>query len=362
MFEKYKPINDKLYQVMDNAGNLIQKDWKTSLIGTELKQAYLDMLFERTADLMAVSYQRQGRMYTYPPGLGQEAIHAAVSKVLQPEDWVVPAFRELGIFLAAGASLKEIYLYYKGSEVGAKFVNAPHLLPLSVPIATQLLHASGLGFSLRHKGEKGVVFAFVGDGGTSEGDFHEALNFAAVWQAPVVFIIQNNQYAISVPVKQQTRSVNLAVKGIAYGIPSLKVDGNDFLAMHDAVSYAHKIASEGKGPFLIEAFTFRMGAHTTSDDPTKYRTKEEEKSWQEKDPLNRLKAYLTKKKLLRNIDGEKLTDEFKQKIDKEFEAAENAPEYKLDEVFDTMFEQMPDELKRQKHAYESFLLSKEKSQ
>lgn len=362
MFEKYKAINDKMYQVMDNNGNLILKDWKSTLSNEQLTQAYLDMLFERTADNMAVSFQRQGRMNTYPPNLGQEAVHIAVSTVLTDNDWVVPAFRELGVYLAAGASLMEIFWYYKGNENGSKYVNAPHLLAVSVPISTQLLHATGLGFSINYKKEKGVVFAFVGDGGTSEGDFHEALNFAAVWNAPVVFIIQNNQFAISLPVKQQTKSINLAVKGLAYGIPSLKVDGNDFLAMHDAVSYARKNASSGKGPFLIEAFTYRMGAHTTSDDPTKYRTKDEEGTWKDKDPLNRLKSFLNKKKLLKGIDEDKLVDEYKQKIEKEFEAAEHAPEYKLDEVFDSMYEQMPDELKRQKHAYESFLLNKEKVQ
>jgi len=362
MFEKYKPINDKIYQVIDNNGNLILKDWKCTLSNEQLKQAYLDMMFERTADNMAVSFQRQGRMNTYPPNLGQEAVHIAVGTVLTADDWVVPAFRELGVYLAAGATLMEIFWYYKGNENASKYVNAPHLLPISVPISTQLLHASGLGFSINYKKEKGVVFAFVGDGGTSEGDFHEALNFAAVWNAPVVFIIQNNQYAISLPVKQQTKSINLAVKGLAYGIPSVKVDGNDFFAMHDAVSYASKNAASGKGPFLIEAFTYRMSAHTTSDDPTKYRTKEEESTWKEKDPLSRLKSFLAKKKLLKGIDEEKLVDEYKQKIEKEFEASEQTPEYKLDEVFASMYEQMPDELKRQKHAYESFLLNKEKVQ
>jgi pyruvate dehydrogenase E1 component alpha subunit len=359
MFENYSPLDDKMYQVLDNAGKVIIPAWKSKLTNSELEQAYRDLLFERTVDAMAVSYQRQGRMYTYPPNLGQEAIHIAVGKVLTKEDWVVPAFRELGVYLAAGASLQEIFLYYRGNENGSKFIKAPKLLPISIPISSQLLHAVGLGFSVGFKGDEGVVFAFVGDGGTSEGDFHEALNFAAVWQAPVVFIIQNNQFAISMPAKQQTKSVNLAVKGIAYGIPSVKVDGNDLLAMYDAISYARQQAVQGKGPYLIEAFTYRRGAHTTSDDPTKYRSKDEEAAWLEKDPIVRLKAYLKSKKLLKAIDDDKLEEEYKLQIDKEFAAAEQVAAYELDEVFANQFENIPPELSRQKQAYQDFVQNRE---
>ncbi len=345
--DKYNPLKDKAYQLIDDSGKPLSKAWKPGLSPQEIYRAYQDLLFERTADLMAVSYQRQGRMYTYPPNLGQEAIHIAAGMVTKEQDWLVPAFRELGAWLAKGVSLKEIFLYFKGNEDGSRFEKANRMLPVSVPIASQLVHAAGIGYAMKYQKEQDTaVFAYVGDGGTSEGDFHEALNFAAVWDAPVVFIVQNNQFAISVPLKMQTRSINIAVKGIAYNVPSLLVDGNDFFAMHEALTYAREHAVSGKGPFLIEARTFRAGAHTTSDDPTKYRSKEEEDAWAEKDPLKRLKGYIEYAKLGDFVQEEELIAVYKKKIDKEFEAAEQHPEYKIDDVFGYMYLELPDELKR----------------
>jgi len=254
--------------------------------------------------------------------------------------------------------MREIFLYFKGNEDGSRFVNAKRMLPVSVPIASQLVHAVGIGYAMNYQKEKAVVFAFVGDGGTSEGDFHEALNFAAVWNVPVVFIVQNNQFAISVPIKTQTKSQNLALKGVAYAIPSVLVDGNDVFAMHEVLAFARDHADSGKGPVLIEARTYRIGAHTTSDDPTKYRTKEEEAAWALKDPLKRLKGYIEAKKLFDTSGEEALVAEYKKKIDKEFEAAEKHPEYPLDDVFKYMYQEMPSELRRQKNAYENYLQNK----
>jgi len=353
--DKYKALDNKMFRLIDDEGNALDKTWKPSLGNEEIIQAYKDLLFERTADLMAVSYQRQGRMFTYPPNLGQEAIHVASGKVIREEDWLVPAFRELGAWLAKGVSLQEIFLYFKGNEEGSRFVKARRMLPVSVPIASQLVHAAGIGYAMNYTGEKAAVFAYVGDGGTSEGDFHEALNFAAVWNAPVIFVVQNNQFAISVPLSMQTKSVNIAVKGLAYNVPSVLVDGNDFFAMHEVLAFARQHAIEGKGPFLIEARTFRMGAHTTSDDPTRYRTKEEEEHWAKKDPLKRLKGYLEANRMFDSGSEEQLIMDYKAAIDKEFEAAENHPAYKLDDVFGYMYENLPDELKRQKNSYENYL-------
>lgn len=356
--DKYKAIDNKAYQILDDTGKPLSKTWKPTLSEQDILKAWRDLLFERTADLMAVSYQRQGRMFTYPPNLGQEAIHIAAGMVTQEQDWLVPAFRELGAWLAKGVSLKEIFLYFKGNEDGSKFEKANRMLPVSVPIASQLIHAAGIGYAMRYKGEMdSAVFAYVGDGGTSEGDFHEALNFAAVWDAPVVFIVQNNQFAISVPLRMQTRSVNIAVKGLAYGVPSVLVDGNDFFAMHEVLSFAREYVTSGKGPFLVEARTFRQGAHTTSDDPTRYRSKAEEDLWAEKDPMKRLKGYILQAGISDLKEEEELINQYKKAIDLEFEAAEQYPEYKIDDVFGHMYETMPDELKRQKHIYESFLAS-----
>jgi len=353
--EKYKPLDNKMYQVMDNEGKVILKDWHPNLSPEQVKQAYQDLLFERTVDNMAVSYQRQGRMFTYPPNLGQEAIHIAAGMVIKEEDWFVPAFRELGAWLAKGVQLWEIFLYFKGSEDGSRFVGANRMLPVSVPIASQLLHAVGLAYAMKYKKEASVAFGFVGDGGTSEGDFHEALNFAAVWDVPVVFVVQNNQFAISVPLKMQTRSQNLAVKGIAYDVPSILVDGNDFFAMHDVMSFARDFVLSNNRPLLIEAKTYRKGAHTTSDDPTRYRTKAEEEDWEQRDPAKRLQQYLIKNKLWDPAVEEELIKSYKQKIDAEFEKAENYHAYPIEDVFGYLYKEMPMELKRQLNNYQNYL-------
>lgn len=355
ILDKHKPIENKIYQLLDDEGMRLDKAWQPTVSKEEIIQAYKDMLFARTADYMAISYQRQGRMFTYPPNLGQEAIHIASGMVIKEEDWLVPAFRELGAWLAKGVTMREIFLYFKGNEDGSRFMKANRMLPVSVPIASQLVHAAGIGYAMNYNKEKAAVFAYVGDGGTSEGDFHEALNFAAVWNAPVVFIVQNNQFAISVPLKMQTKSVNLAVKGIAYGIPSVVVDGNDVFAMQEVLAYARQQAVTGNGPFLIEAKTFRMGAHTTSDDPTRYRTQKVEEEWALKDPLKRLKGYIEHNKIFDTAKEEELIADYKKKIDMEFEAAEKHPAYPLDDVFKHMYKEMPAELKRQKNAYENYL-------
>ncbi|MCK4764893.1 MAG: pyruvate dehydrogenase (acetyl-transferring) E1 component subunit alpha [Candidatus Aminicenantes bacterium] len=359
MFEKYDPLKDEMFRVMDDKGELIDPKLKPAIPDQDVIDAYKLMQFARTADLMSVSYQRQGRMLTYPPNLGQEAIAAAAGKIMKPQDWLVPAFRELGAYLAKGAKLSDIFLVWGGHEDGSRFSDAPNFIPSAVPIASQLPHAVGIGWAVNYKKEDSVVFAFVGDGGTSEGDFHEALNFAGVWKVPVIFIIQNNQYAISVPVRKQTASRNLAVKSTAYGIPGIKVDGNDFFAMYAALEEAAAHARQGKGAVLIEAVTFRMGAHTTSDDPTLYRTKEEEKMWAEKDPIKRLSAYLIARGLRQESDDEALLEQYKKEVEKEFAVYENYPPYKLEDVFKYHYKEMPGELKRQQAAYEKFLNSRE---
>lgn len=358
MFKEYPPLEDKMFQIMDNTGKVINKKYFPDVSDEQVVKAYKEMLFARTADLMTVSFQRQGRIYTYPPNLGQEAIHRGVGDLITDDDWLVPAFREMGTYLAKGVSLKELYLYYMGYEDGTAFKDAKKILPIAVPIASQLQHAAGIGYSIKYKKEKGIVYAFVGDGGTSEGDFHEALNFAAVWNVPVVFVVQNNQYGISTPFRVQTASVNIAVKALAYGMEGIKVDGNDYFAMYEATKQAAEHAKTGKGPVLIEALTYRKGAHTTSDDPTKYRTKEEEEEWAETDPLKRLKAWLLAKDLFSDKEEEKLLEDYKQEASRQFKEAENYPAYPADDVFDYLYDDMPEDLQRQKEEYKKFLAAK----
>ena len=359
MYKEYDPLKDKLFSIMDKDGKIVNEKYMPEISDENLVKAYQNMLFARTADLMTVSFQRQGRIYTYPPNFGQEAIAGGIAQVIRDDDWMVPAYREMGLWLAKGASLKEIFLYFMGYEDGSRFENSKHMLPVSVPIASQLLHAAGIGYEINYHKKDEVVYGFVGDGGTSEGDFHEALNFAAVWKAPVVFVIQNNQYAISFNVQNQTSSKNLAIKSYAYGIKAIQVDGNDFFAMMKAADYAAEQCKKGEGPVLIEALTYRRGAHTTSDDPSKYRSKEEEEEWEDRDPLKRLNQYLTNRNLWNKDKEEEVNKQYKKEVERQFEEAENYGEYPLEDVFKYHYAEMPDVLKRQMHAHEKFLKWKE---
>lgn len=358
IFRDFDPLEDKMLQVIDNEGKVVNKDLMPALDDETIIEAYKQMLYERIADDMAISYQRQGRMYTYTPNIGQEAIHIAAGMNIRQEDWLVPAFREMGTLLAKGVSMKDMFLFYLGNERGGSFKNAHHVLPIAISIGTQFHHAAGIGFSVKYRKKDEVVYTFIGDGGTSEGDFSEGLNFAGVWQVPVVFTIQNNQYAISVPVKSQTRSINLAVKSVAFGIPGIKVDGNDFFAMYLAYKTASEYARSGKGAILIEALTYRRGAHTTSDDPSKYREKEEEALWSLTDPIVRLRRYMESKGIW-HIDEEKLISTYRSEIDALFVDAEKNKSYPWEDVFENMYTDMPDELKRQKMEYAQFLSWKE---
>ncbi len=359
IFRDFNPIEDKMLQVIDNKGKVVHEAWMPALDDKTIIEAYTQMLYERIADEMAVSYQRQGRMYTYTPNMGQEAIHIAAGMNMRREDWMVPSFREMGTLLAKGATMKDMFLFYLGNEYGGSFKDAHHLLPIAISIGTQFHHAVGIGYSVKYQKKDELVYTFIGDGGTSEGDFSEGLNFAGVWQVPVIFTIQNNQYAISVPVSSQTNSINLAVKSVAFGIPGIKVDGNDFFAMYHAYQTASEYARSGKGAVLIEAFTYRRGAHTTSDDPSKYRGKDEEELWGLTDPLIRLKGYMQDKGIW-TIDEGELIEEYKSEIDAQFVDAENNKSYPIDDIFEHMYTDMPDELKRQKMEYAQFLSWKEK--
>lgn len=359
IFKEYDPIKKKMFQVIDNDGKVINPKYMPEISDELVLKAYKDMLFARTSDLMILSYQRQGRIFTYPPNYGQEAISGAVAQVMRKEDWLVPAFREMGAYLAKGASLKEIFLYFMGYEDGVNFKNAENFLPYSVPIASQLPHAVGIGYEIKYRKKDQIVFTFVGDGGTSEGDFHEALNFAGVWNVPVIFIVQNNQYGISTPFKVQTASEGIAIKSYAYGIKGIQVDGNDFFAMYKAVKESHESARRGEGPVLIEAITYRRGPHTTSDDPTKYRLNEEEEAWAEKDPLKRLKAWLIDRELYDEETEQKLIEDYKKEIDRQFIEAENYGHVHIEDIFKYTYADMPEDLKQQMVEYQKFLQWKE---
>ena len=319
-------------QVLDENGKLDAR-LDPGLSEAEAVEMYGWMRLARELDERMLKLQRQGRLGTFPPNTGQEAISIPIALQMQEKDWFIGAFRELGGRLVRGEPLTSTLYYYNGWEEGNILPNKEsRILPTSVVIACQIEHAAGLAYASRYQGEDAVTVCFIGDGGTSEGDFHEGLNFAAVWKAPVVYVVQNNQWAISIPRDAQTNSQTIAQKGIAYDMPVLQVDGNDPLAVTVAIREALDRARRGEGPSLIEAVTYRLMMHTTADDPKKYRGEEEEKCAWAKEPLLRTRKYLTDKGWWDDAREEALLAEVKGKVEdavKEFESpkdwAQDAP-------------------------------------
>jgi pyruvate dehydrogenase E1 component alpha subunit len=263
-----------------------------------LKRLYRGMVLGRRLDERMVRLQRQGRVGTFAPIKGQEASQIGSVATLRSQDWMVPSFRETAAMLWRGWPIEKMLMFFAGYIEGSSPPADVNDLPVCIPVATQVPHAVGLAYAAQYRDDDVVVMSYFGDGATSEGDFHEACNFAGVWHVPVVFVCQNNQWAISVPLKKQTHSRTIAQKAHAYGFPGIQVDGNDVLAVYAATKEAVERARAGEGPTLIECVTYRLGMHTTADDPTKYRQPEEVAEWERKDPLTRFTAYLRKKKLL----------------------------------------------------------------
>jgi len=355
LFENYNPLNKKMFQIMDENSNIINEDYMPNLTKEELLVMYENMIQGREADLKALIYQRQGRMLTYAPNIGQEATQVGSAFALEKKDWMVPSFRELGAWLTRGADLKMIYLYWYGNEFGSYMPDDLRILPVSVPIASHLNHAVGISWASMLQGKDEVSIAYFGDGATSQGDFHEAMNWAGSFKTPTIFLCQNNQFAISVPRANQTASETIAQKSIAYGMPGIQVDGNDIFAVYVATKTAIERARRGDGPTLIEAYTYRIGAHTTSDDPTRYRSDDEVESWKKKDPIDRMKKYLINKEYLTEEENTKLVQMCGKIAEDAFKYVEANGKTKLDDIFKYHFKEMTPQLVEQMEEYKEFL-------
>jgi pyruvate dehydrogenase E1 component alpha subunit/2-oxoisovalerate dehydrogenase E1 component alpha subunit len=293
-----------------------------------LLRIYEHMLLLRQFDERMLLLQRQGRVGFHGPSKGQEAATIASCAALAERDWIFPALREAGAALYRGLPLEQMVCQCignagevtKGRQMPCHHsYRAGHFVAMSSVIGTQLPHAVGAAMAARIRGDDAVVMGYLGDGATSTPEFHAAMNFAAVFRAPCVLVCQNNQWAISVPFKKQTNSRTIAQKALAYGFQGIQVDGNDVLAVYAASRDAVEKARAGQGPTLIECVTYRLGVHTTADDPTKYRSDEEVKAWEQKDPLTRFRAYLEKKQLLDGSVEEQVDEEIARAV-KRFEA------------------------------------------
>jgi pyruvate dehydrogenase E1 component alpha subunit len=284
--------------LLDPAGRAVAaKGWAMPDDETLLR-GYTSLVAARRLNDQAYALVRQGRLAVYPSSHGQEACQVAAAQVLEERDWLFPTYRDTVAIVARGVDPAEVLVLLKGDWHAGYDPHQCHVAPQATPLATQLLHAVGVAHAARLRGEDVVVLAMCGDGATSEGDFHEALNFAAVFGAPVVFFVQNNEYAISVPLARQSVAPSLAHKGVGYGMPGHRVDGNDLPALLAVLGGAVSRARAGHGPELVEAHTYRMQAHTNADDATRYREDDEVREWEAKDPLIRLETYLRERGVL----------------------------------------------------------------
>jgi pyruvate dehydrogenase E1 component alpha subunit len=336
--------------VLDEDGTL-DKELDPDLDDELLLRMHRVMLEARRHDDRRLKWQRSGRIGTFAPVKGQEAAQIGAMAALKDTDWMVPSFREVAAFIWRGASLADMAVFDAGYNEGVAIPEGERTLPIAVPVASQLPHAVGIAYAGRLLGGDSVVMVFFGDGATSEGDFHEAMNFAGVFDLPVVFACQNNQWAISVPRESQTASKSIAQKAHAYGFPGIQVDGNDVLGSYVAAEEAVTRARTGEGPTLIEFCTYRLSVHTTADDPTKYRSEEEEKEWQERDPLPRFQGYLRSLGLLDDAVLEDLEREIETKIDAAWKEASAKMEQLDDQplhIFDHLYGEMPPYLIRQR--------------
>lgn len=333
--------------------NKLDSDLEPDIDDDLKKRMFRTMLLSRRFDERLLTLQREGRIGTFAPVRGQEACQIGSLSVLGDNDWFVPAFREFAAMIWRGFPLADILVFAAGYNEGAALPEDAHDLPIAVPVATQIPHAVGLGYAAQYQVRDEVAIAFFGDGATSEGDFHEALNFAGILKTPTIFLCQNNRWAISLPRDKQTKSKTLAQKGLAHGLPCLQVDGNDVLAVYAAVSEAAERARNGDGPTMIECLTYRLSIHTTADDPSKYRDEEEVREWEGRDPLPRFQQYLTENEVISEDDVNTMEDEIANEIDEAWDKAESRIEELAgpEMMFDHVYAERPPYLESQRQAF-----------
>lgn len=322
-----------------------------------LLELYRLMTLTRVLDNKAVNLQRQGKMGTYPSSKGQEAVSIGVGHAMQEDDIFCTYYRDQGAMIQRGIKLSEILLYWGGDERGSDFksARAKEDLPICVPIAGQCLHAAGVAYAVKYRQQKRAVVTTLGDGGSSKGDFYEAMNLAGVWCLPLVFIVNNNQWAISVPCSKQTACKTIAQKAIAAGFEGLQVDGNDVIAVRQVTAEAIKKARTGGGPTLIEAITYRLSDHTTADDMTRYVSKEALKTAWKYEPIARLGYYLESQGLWSKEKEANLQKQCNAQVNQAVEEYLNVPpQIPQEALFDYLYENLPDALLDQRDAVEAF--------
>lgn len=314
-------------------GGEVDEELLPDLADSQFLKLYELLQLTRLADERALHLQREGRLGTFPSSLGQEAAQVGSGFALSSQDWIFPSFRELGVFLCRDYPLSLYYRYWSGDERGLCTPPGMNIFPINIAVGTHLLHAAGVALGAQYKEDPLVAVPFLGDGATSKGDFHEALNLAGHYGLPLVAVCQNNQWAISVARQNQTAAETLAQKAVAFGIRGIQVDGNDVLAVYRATREALERARSGDGATFIECETYRMSDHTTADDARRYRNPAEVEHWQQRDPLLRMRRFLEGRGLWNDTEQLQREEELRRLVDRAVEEAEAAESPQVDEMF-----------------------------
>jgi pyruvate dehydrogenase E1 component alpha subunit len=354
MIERFDPLKGERLRVLDEAGESLA-GLDPGLPDAGLRTIYERLVRTRAADAKALKLQRQGRLGTYAPSRGHEASQVGLASAMIPGDWLFPYFRDLGMYITLGYPLADYYHFWMGNEAGLRTPDGLNIAPVAIPVGSQIPQAVGAGLAAKYRKLPIAVVTTFGDGATSEGDFHEGLNFAGVFRTPNVFVCLNNQFAISLPRARQTAAATIAQKAIAYGFPGIQVDGNDVLAVYAAAQEALGSARNGGGPTLIEAYTYRMGDHTTSDDAARYRSKEEVREWERRDPILRFRLFLGKKGLWDEAYEKEVQDAATEFVERAVAEAEARPAATPEDLFAFTYAAMPPDLEAQLADLKAFL-------
>ncbi|MDQ0298969.1 pyruvate dehydrogenase E1 component alpha subunit [Salibacterium salarium] len=342
----------EMFQVLNEEGEVVNKEALPDLSDEDLKELMKRMVYTRIFDQRAVSLNRQGRLGFYAPVAGQEASMLGSQYALEQKDWIIPGYRDVPQIVWHGLPLYQAFLFSRGHFHGGQIPEELNVLSPQIIIGAQIVQTAGVALGLKKKGKDSVAITYTGDGGASQGDFYEGMNFAGSFKAPAIFVVQNNQFAISVPAGEQTAAKTIAQKAVAAGIPGVQVDGMDVLAVYAATQEARSRALNGEGPTLLETLCYRYGPHTMAgDDPTRYRTSDLDDEWEKRDPLVRFRKYLESKDLWSEEQENEVVDKAKEEIKAAIKEADDTPKQKVSDLIENMHEVLPPHLKDQLEEY-----------
>ncbi|MGN1385753.1 MAG: pyruvate dehydrogenase (acetyl-transferring) E1 component subunit alpha [Bacillus sp. (in: firmicutes)] len=342
----------KTLQILNEQGEVVNEEAMPDLSDEQLKELMTRMVYTRILDQRSISLNRQGRLGFYAPTAGQEASQLGSQFALEKEDFILPGYRDVPQIVWHGLPLHQAFLFSRGHFEGNKIPEGVNVISPQIIIGAQYIQAAGVALGMKKNGAKSVAITYTGDGGASQGDFYEGINFAGAFKAPAIFIVQNNRFAISTPVEKQSAARTIAQKAVAAGIPGIQVDGMDVLAVYAATLDARKRAINGEGPTLIETLTYRYGPHTMAgDDPTRYRTSDTDNEWEKKDPLVRFRKFLEAKGLWSEEEETAVIERAKEEIKEAIQKADAAPKQKVTDLMNIMYEKMPANLQEQYEIY-----------